>query len=128
MRMHEYLASLLMLALPLAAVGQTTQSSDFDVLIKGGTVYDGTGRAPRRVDVGIKADRIVAIGNLRTARARNIVNAEGLAVAPGFINMLSWSTESLTDVPRARSGRVSLRKSWVKVGLWVHSTSGSRSK
>ena len=69
--------------------------TDFDVLIKGGMVYDGTGRAPRRVDVAIKGDRIVAIGNLRTARARNVVDAQGLAVAPGFINMLSWSTESL---------------------------------
>ena len=58
-------------------------------------VYDGTGRAPRRVDVAIKGDRIVAIGNLRTARARNVVDVGGLAVAPGFINMLSWSTESL---------------------------------
>ena len=95
MRMHECLALLLMLALPLTAVGQMTQSGDFDVLIKGGTVYDGTGRAPRRFDVGIKADRIVAIGNLRRARARNVVDAAGLAVAPGFINMLSWSTESL---------------------------------
>lgn len=95
MRVREHLALLLMLAVPLTALGQTTQSDDFDVLIKGGTVYDGTGRAPRRVDVGIKADRIVAIGNLRRARARNVVDAKGLAVAPGFINMLSWSTESL---------------------------------
>ena len=95
MRVHEYLALLLMLTLPLTAVAQTTQSGDFDILIKGGMVYDGTGRAPRRVDVGIKADRIVAIGNLRRARARNVVDAGGLAVAPGFINMLSWSTESL---------------------------------
>ena len=95
MRVHDCLALLLILALPLTAVSQTTQSGDFDVLIKGGTVYDGTGRAPRRVDVGIKADRIVAIGNLRRARASNVVDATGLAVAPGFINMLSWSTESL---------------------------------
>ena len=58
-------------------------------------VYDGTGRAPKRVDIAIKGDRIVAIGNLRRARADNVVNANGLAVAPGFINMLSWSTESL---------------------------------
>ena len=58
-------------------------------------VYDGTGRAPRRVDLAIKGDRIVAIGNLRNASARNVVDAGGLAVAPGFINMLSWSTESL---------------------------------
>jgi N-acyl-D-amino-acid deacylase len=93
--LHKYLALLLILALPIAAGGQAIRSGDFDVVIKGGTVYDGTGRAARRVDVGIKEDRIVAIGNLRTARARNVVDARGLAVAPGFINMLSWSTESL---------------------------------
>ena len=58
-------------------------------------VYDGTGRAPKRVDIAIKGDRIVAIGNLRRARAQNVVDANGLAVSPGFINMLSWSTESL---------------------------------
>jgi len=95
MRLHKYLAFLLMLVLPLGAAGQAPRIGDFDVLIKGGMVYDGTGRAPRRVDVAIKGDRIVTIGNLRRARARNVVDARGLAVAPGFINMLSWSTESL---------------------------------
>ena len=65
MRLHKYLALLLTLALPLAAAGQALRSGDFDVLIKGGMVYDGTGRAPRRVDVAIKGDRIVAIGNLK---------------------------------------------------------------
>ena len=95
MRLQKYLALLLALTLPIATVGQAARSENFDVLIKGGTVYDGTGRAPRRADVAIKGDRIVAIGNLRTARAHNVVDAQGLAVAPGFINMLSWSTESL---------------------------------
>jgi N-acyl-D-amino-acid deacylase len=95
MRLYQYLAVLLTFVLPLSAVGQAARTQEFDVLIKNGTVYDGTGHAPRRVDVGIKGDRIVAIGNLRRANARNIVDARGLAVAPGFINMLSWSTESL---------------------------------
>ncbi|MFZ0062475.1 MAG: D-aminoacylase [Pyrinomonadaceae bacterium] len=92
-KVHKYLALLIAMALPWAVAGQTP--GDFDVLIKGGTVYDGTGRAPRRADVAIKGDRIVAIGNLKTARARSVVDAHGLAIAPGFINMLSWSTESL---------------------------------
>ena len=95
LKVHKYLALLLTMTLPWAAGGQTPGTGDFDVLINGGTVYDGTGRAPRRVDVAIKGDRIVAIGNLKSARARNVVDARGLAVAPGFINMLSWSTESL---------------------------------
>jgi N-acyl-D-amino-acid deacylase len=93
-RQYAHLALMLMLT-PLAAVGQPARTEDFDVLIKGGMVYDGTGRTARRVDVAIKEDRIVAIGNLKNASARNVVEAGGLAVAPGFINMLSWSTESL---------------------------------
>ncbi|MCA1601098.1 MAG: D-aminoacylase [Acidobacteria bacterium] len=95
MRLHKYLALLLMVALPWVSIAQASRTGNFDVLIKGGMVYDGTGRAPRRVDVAIKGDRIVAIGNLNRARANNVLDARGLAVAPGFINMLSWSTESL---------------------------------
>jgi N-acyl-D-amino-acid deacylase len=67
----------------------------FDVLIRGGTVYDGTGAPGRRADVGIRGDTIAVVGDLSKARARTIVDAKGLAVAPGFINMLSWSTDSL---------------------------------
>ena len=94
------LRALLVLALVIAcsglASGQRAQSqSTFDVIIKNGTVYDGTGNRARRVDVGIKEDRIAAVGNLRNARAKTTIDARGLAVAPGFINMLSWSTESL---------------------------------
>ena len=82
------------LLLPLSLSAQNRRGG-FDVLIKNGTVYDGTGQRPRRADVGIRGDRVVSVGNLSSARARTIVDAEGLAVAPGFINMLSWSTESL---------------------------------
>ena len=89
------LSLLLTVAMPLVAAGQPARARNFDLLIKNGTVYDGTGRAPRRVDVAINGDRIVAVGNLRGAQARTEVDARGLAVAPGFINMLSWSTESL---------------------------------
>ncbi|MBA4124843.1 MAG: D-aminoacylase [Acidobacteria bacterium] len=72
-----------------------TKPQVFDVLIKNGTVYDGTGTPGKRVDVGIRADKIVAVGNLSKAKAQTIIDAKNLAVAPGFINMLSWSTESL---------------------------------
>ena len=67
----------------------------FDVVIRGGTVYDGTGSPGRRADVGIRGDRIAGVGDLASAPARATVDATGLAVAPGFINMLSWATESL---------------------------------
>ena len=71
------------------------QLPSFDIVIRGGTVYDGTGTPGRRVDVGLRGDRIARIGDLSGASAISVVEASGLAVAPGFINMLSWSTESL---------------------------------
>ena len=80
----------------LAFSGASLSSQQtFDVIVRNGTVYDGTGGAGRRVDVGIRADRIVAVGDLSGATAPLAVDATGLAVAPGFINMLSWATESL---------------------------------
>jgi N-acyl-D-amino-acid deacylase len=103
MRVNTYLSFLLTLVLSLSGSGQSVREAGFDVLIKGGTVYDGSGRVGRRVDVAIKGDLIVAIGNLRNARAGNVIDARGLAVAPGFINMLSWSTDSLIADGRSQS-------------------------
>lgn len=67
----------------------------FDLIVRGGTLYDGTGSAGRRADVAVRGDRIAAIGDFGGAQAATVLDATGLAVAPGFINMLSWSTESL---------------------------------
>lgn len=71
------------------------QTKKYDVILRGGTVYDGTGGSPQITDVGILGDTIAFIGDLSQAQAVNDINARGLAVAPGFINMLSWATESL---------------------------------
>jgi len=73
----------------------SSQPTPFDVVIRGGTVYDGTGAPGRRADVGIQGDRIAGIGDLSGLPATTTIDATGLAVTPGFINMLSWSTESL---------------------------------
>ena len=90
------LAALCILAFALySAPAPARQPAPFDVVIRGGTVYDGTGAPGRRADVGIRGDRIAAIGDLIDVPARTVVDASRLAVAPGFINMLSWSTESL---------------------------------
>ena len=78
-------------------------STDFDVIIRGGTVYDGTGTEPRQADVAIRGDRIAGIGDFKAAKAKTVIDAKGLAVAPGFINMLSWSTESLIQDGRSQS-------------------------
>ena len=76
---------------------------DFDVIIKDGTVYDGTGAEPKQADVAIRGDRIVGIGDFKAAKAKTMINAKGLAVSPGFINMLSWSTVSLIQDGRSQS-------------------------
>jgi N-acyl-D-amino-acid deacylase len=91
--------------LPGGYPGQGTGSRhQFDVIIRNGTVYDGTGADGVKADVGILLDRITAVGDLDGATAATIVDANGLAVAPGFINMLSWSTESLLVDGRAQGG------------------------
>jgi N-acyl-D-amino-acid deacylase len=69
----------------------------FDVVIAGGTVYDGSGQPGVRSDVGIRGDRIEAVGDLSTARATTKVDASGLAVAPGFINMMSSDSSLRVD-------------------------------
>ncbi|MBL8125227.1 MAG: D-aminoacylase [Pyrinomonadaceae bacterium] len=73
----------------------------YDVIIRGGMVYDGSGKAPIKADIGIIGDKIASVGDLRKSTAAQIVDASGLAVAPGFINMLSWSTESMIVDPRS---------------------------
>src|SRR5437764_8054922 len=75
----------------------------FDVVIKGGTVYDGTGGEGRVADVAIRGDRIAGVGDFANASAKKTIDAHGLAVAPGFINMLSWSNESLIQDGRSQS-------------------------
>jgi N-acyl-D-amino-acid deacylase len=75
----------------------------FDLLITNALVVDGSGAAPVNASVAVSGDRIAAIGALEGAPARHVIDAGGLAVAPGFINMLSWSTESLLVDPRSQS-------------------------
>lgn len=67
----------------------------YDLIITNGIVYDGSGGEGQRVDVAISNDRIAAVGDLSLAAADNYVDANGKAVAPGFINVLSWATETL---------------------------------
>jgi len=89
--------------IPLAFGVEPTTGDKFDVIIKGGTVYDGTGEKPRVIDVAIRGDRIAGLGTYSTDQAKTVIDAKGLAVAPGFINMLSWSTESLIEDGRSQS-------------------------
>jgi N-acyl-D-aspartate/D-glutamate deacylase len=81
----------------------SAEDVSFDIVIRGGTVYDGSGNPGRRADVGIRGDRIAAVGNLSGAAAKSVVDASGLAVAPGFVNMLSWSVDTLIADGRSQS-------------------------
>ena len=89
--------------IPLLATSISTEAADFDVIIKNGAVYDGTGSDVQHVDLAIRGDRIAGLGDYSKAKAKMVIDATGLAVAPGFINMLSWSTESLIQDGRSQS-------------------------
>jgi N-acyl-D-amino-acid deacylase len=80
-----------------------TQKQEYDTIIRNGMIYDGNGGEPFKSDIAIHADTIAFIGDLSNATAKNDADANGLAVAPGFINMLSWATESLIEDGRSQS-------------------------
>jgi len=75
----------------------------YDVVLRGGTVYDGSGGQPFVGDVAIQGDTIAAVGDLHDAKGRKEIDVSGLAVAPGFINMMSWANESLIEDGRSQS-------------------------
>ena len=76
-------------SLLLAATSVSILAADFDVIIKNGAVYDGSGGEAQHVDLAIRGDRIAGVGDYKNAKAKTVIDAWGLAVAPGFINMLS---------------------------------------
>lgn len=86
-----------------ALLSACAPEQDYDVLIRDAMIYDGSGSEPFRGDLAIRGDTIAAVGTLPDVRAHNEIDAEGLAAAPGFINMLSWATESLIEDGRSES-------------------------
>ena len=95
-----------LVALPLLPlIGCATPeaaSPAYDIVIRNGTIYDGSGDAPYVGDVAVEDDRIVAVGDVDGA-GREEIDASGQAVAPGFINMLSWANRSLIEDGRGLS-------------------------
>ncbi len=76
----------------------------YDLIIKNGLLFDGNGTTPILADIAIKNDTIAFIGNLGfqfDIQSVTVIDAKGMAVAPGFVNMLSWSTESLIEDGRS---------------------------
>ena len=94
--LHLLLSALILLAAPAAPPA-------YDVIIRNGTVYDGSGSAPVEADVAITGDKITAVGAV-DGTAPLVIDARGRAVAPGFVNMLSWATESLLHDGKSQSG------------------------
>ena len=80
-----------------------TPPSSHDLILRGGNIYDGSGSEPFIGDVAIDGDMIVALGDIGAATATTEINVQGLAVAPGFVNMMSWANESLIEDGRSQS-------------------------
>ncbi len=97
------LTVVLCIALVSGSCGGDGWNQRYDVIIRGGTIYDGLGGAPFEGDVAISGDRVAAVGSLFWATADRVIDAHGQAVAPGFINMLSWANESLIEDGRGMS-------------------------
>jgi len=97
------LAAIGWIAVPPPAGAQHKARQTYDLIIRHGTIYDGSAKPPFIGDVAIQGDKIVVVGSLKNARGRTEIDATGLAVAPGFINMLSWATESLLYDGRSQS-------------------------
>ena len=87
----------------VAVLAACTKPASYDLILRGGTIYDGSGETPYVGDLAFDGDKIAALGDLGDAKAATEINAEGLAVAPGFVNMLSWAVESLIEDGRSQS-------------------------
>jgi N-acyl-D-amino-acid deacylase len=87
----------------LCTIFISCSSPDYDTIIRNGIIYDGSGDTPILADLAISADTIAFIGDLSKKSAREEFDANGLAVSPGFINMLSWANTSLIEDGRSNS-------------------------
>lgn len=92
----------LLFAIVIGLIACNTKNP-YDIIIRNGLVYDGNGGEPIKADIGINADTIAFIGNLADAVAKQDVDVNGMAVAPGFINMLSWANVTLLHDGRSQS-------------------------
>ncbi len=97
------IARLTILFLSLLAIGTTAAQQNFDILIEGGRIIDGSGNPWYNADVGIRGERVVAIGNLANATATRRIDARGLVVSPGFIDPHTHALRGIFDVPNAES-------------------------
>src|SRR5829696_4827836 len=88
-------ASLLLLLVAFAVAGCSASAQRFDLIVRGGQVIDGTGQPPQRIDVGVVGDRITQLGDLAGETGGRVIDASGLVVSPGFIDVQGQSGTSL---------------------------------
>ncbi len=101
MKIYRLLVALVILSLSTGAFPQPPQTESFDLLIRGGTVIDGTGRRGYRADVGIRDGKIVFVGTVAARQpAKFFVDATGLVIAPGFIDVHSHTAEAISNPAR----------------------------
>ena len=96
-------STLIPLVLALLSAVACHKSVEYDLILRGGNLYDGSGDRPRMAGIAIRNDTIVAIGDLSKAVGKAEINAMGLAVAPGFINMMSQAGQTLIEDGKAQS-------------------------
>ena len=101
--MSKHLILLLPILTLIFSLPGCSAPAEYDVIVRNGEIYDGSGMPPFRGDIGIKGDRIETIGHVGKATAAVDLDAGGLAVAPGFINMMSWANESLIEDGHSQS-------------------------
>ena len=95
--------SILLTATVILFISCKQQTQQYDVIIRNGMIYDGSGSEPVKGDIGINADTIAFIGDLKDAKGKNETDAKGMAIAPGFINMMGHSEEALIQDGRSQS-------------------------
>lgn len=93
----------LLLCAGVLLLAACTSAPQYDVILRGGRIYDGSGSPGVVADLAIQGDAIAAIGPLSGSSARTEIDVNGLAVSPGFINMMCWSNESLIEDGRSQS-------------------------
>ena len=89
--------------LAVGFIAACSKPEPYDLILRGGTIYDGSGGEPYVGDVAVMGDTIAALGDLGRASATTELDVTGLAVAPGFINMMCWANESLIEDGRSQS-------------------------
>ncbi|MEE2777962.1 MAG: D-aminoacylase [Acidobacteriota bacterium] len=99
---HRALAHRLLVLGIVLALWACAPAVEYDLILRNGTIYDGTGAPAVVGDLAISGDRVSAVGDLGKAVGDEEIDVSGLAVAPGFINMLSWATESLIEDGRSQ--------------------------